>query len=192
VRVLFDGEVWVHYGQVYVESDPDRANPLLEEAFAGQANGLCGAAAPGALFLVTGLHTGHVGLAVELHDGPPPVDDAWEEIVEASFAPVSSRIALVEWAGAASWSLELERAGHRVRYCASGMEAGRARDTLLEGEPLLDRYLLQLWPGPPGPDRVMKQTSEIAAYWHRFVGGLPPPPTPAERAEAERRAAEDR
>ena len=29
MRVLFDGEVWVHYGQVYVESNPDTANPLL-------------------------------------------------------------------------------------------------------------------------------------------------------------------
>jgi hypothetical protein len=173
VRILFDGEVRVHYGQVYVESDPERANPLLEEAFAGQSNGLCGAAAPGALFLVTGLHTGHVGLAVELHDGPPPVDDAWEEVVEVSFAPVSSRIALVEWAGAASWPLELERTDHRVRYCATGMDAGRTRDTLLEGEPLLDCYLLQFWAGPPGPDRVEKQTSEVAAYWHRFARGLP-------------------
>jgi hypothetical protein len=179
VRTLFDGEVHVHYGQIYVESNPDTANPQLEAAFAGQVNGLCGGASPGALFLVTGLHTGRVGFAVELREGAPAVDHGWEEIVEVSFAPRSARVALVEWAGAASWALELEQVEYRVRYCATGMEAGRARDTLLEGEPMLDRYLLQFWPAPPGPDRVVKQTSEVAAYWHRFARGLPlSPPRP--------------
>lgn len=179
MRTLFAGEVHVHYGQVYVESGAAPADSPLEAAFAGQANGLCGAAAPGALFLVTGLHTGHVGFAVELHAGAPPVDDGWEEVVEVSFAPASARVALVEWGGAASRPLALARVGYRVRYCATGMEAGRARDTLLAGEPPLDRYRLQFWPGPPGPDRVLKQTSETAAYWHRFARGLPSPPAPA-------------
>ncbi|MGW3293301.1 hypothetical protein ACWC9S_05005 [Streptomyces xiamenensis] len=50
------GEVHVHYHQIYVVSDPhDAANPDLAEAFAGQSGGLCGAAAPGALWLRTGL-----------------------------------------------------------------------------------------------------------------------------------------
>jgi hypothetical protein len=120
---------------------------------------------------VTGLHTGHVGFAVQLHEGAPPVDDGWEEIVEVSFAPRSARVELMEWAGSASWPLELAQVEYRVRYCATGMDAGLARDTLLEGEPLLDRYLLQFWPGLPGPDRVVKQTSEVAAYWHRFARG---------------------
>ena len=83
--------------------------------------------------------------------GAPPVDDGWEEVVEVSFAPRSARVALVEWAGTASWPLELERVDYRVRYCATGMEAGRARDTLLEGEPPLDRYLLQFWPARQSP-----------------------------------------
>jgi hypothetical protein len=169
MRVLFDGEVWVHYGQVYVESNPDTANPLLEAAFAGQANGLCGAAAAGALYLITGPHTGKVGFAVEWHEGAPPGDDGWEEVVEVSFAPASARAALVEWGGGASRPLVLETVVYRVRYCATGMEAGRTQDSLLEGEPPLDRYLLQFWPGPPGPDRVVKQTSEVAASWHRFA-----------------------
>ncbi|MFI6375970.1 hypothetical protein [Streptomyces sp. NPDC050546] len=57
----------------------------------------------------------------------------------------------------------------------------------MDGEPQLDRYLLQFWPAPPGPDRILKQTSLSAAHWHRYARELPPP-TPAERAEAERRA----
>jgi hypothetical protein len=68
------------------------------------------------------------------------------------------------------------------------MDAGHAADTRMDDEPGLDRYLLQLWPGPPGPDRVVKQTSAIAAYWHGFARDQPPPPAPEQRAEAERLA----
>jgi hypothetical protein len=68
------------------------------------------------------------------------------------------------------------------------MDAGHAADTRMDDEPGLDRYLLQLWPGPPGPDRVVKQTSAIAVYWHGLARDQPPPPTPEERAEAERLA----
>lgn len=184
--VLFDGEPHVHYGQIYLDSRGE-ANPLLDEAFAGQVNGLCGAAVPGALFMVTGLHTGQVGFRVERHDEPPGLEGGWEEIVEASFSPASSVTSLVEWAGEAHWPLALGDASLRVRYCARGMDAARALDTALEGEPAPDRYLLQLWPAPPAPDRVVRQTSEVAAYWHDFARHLPPPPSHEEVA-AQRRA----
>ena len=36
-------------------------------------SGLLGAAKPGVLFLVTGLHTGHVGLQMRVGDAAPPV-----------------------------------------------------------------------------------------------------------------------
>ena len=188
VRTFVDGEVHVHYGQIYVESDEDF--PDLGESFAGQSNGLCGAAIPGALFLITGLHTGNVRFRAELHHGPPPLDDAWEEVVEVSFTPRSPRTALVQWAGEASWDLDLAETCHRVRYCAAGMDEARAADTRLDGEPVLDRYLLQFWPAAPAPDRVLRRTGEIAAYWHGVAAELPPPPpppTPEELAEAERR-----
>ena len=42
--------------------------------FRGQANGLCGAAVPGLLFLITGLHTGHFGFMVDVCAPRPPVD----------------------------------------------------------------------------------------------------------------------
>ncbi|MEV2198022.1 hypothetical protein AB0I02_44650 [Streptomyces phaeochromogenes] len=32
-----------------------------------------------------------------------------------------------------------------------------------------DRYLLQFWPAPPEPARLLKQTSGAAAYWHDFA-----------------------
>ncbi|MFF9063608.1 hypothetical protein ACF09K_33735 [Streptomyces sp. NPDC014882] len=193
------GEVHVHYGQIYVESDPAGTTPGLPEAFAGQNGGLCGAAVPGALWLHTGLHTGDVGFVVEVHDTPPALDPAWEDVVEVSFRPVSERTSLVQWAGEAAWDLDLPRTDYRVRYCARGMDRGRERDTRVRGEPQADSYLLQFWPAPPRPDRVVRQTSQNAAYWHRYARDLPPPPTPEQRAETERlarqaqeRAAEER
>ncbi|MDQ0710976.1 hypothetical protein QFZ55_000428 [Streptomyces luteogriseus] len=187
MRRPVEGEVHVHYGQIYVESDPENHGPGLAEAFAGQRAGLCGAATPGALWLNTGLHTGDVGFTVEVCDQAPPLDPAWEDVVEVSFRPASAQSALVQWAGEASWDLGLEETDYRVRYCARGMDRASEEDTRLGDEPQLDRYLLQFWPAPPQPDRVLKETSQIAAYWHRYARTLPPPPTPAERAEAARR-----
>ncbi|MFF8875479.1 hypothetical protein [Streptomyces massasporeus] len=187
MRRPVEGEVHVHYGQIYVESDPDGHVPDLADAFAGQRSGLCGAATPGFLWLNTGLHTGGVGFTVEVRDQAPPLDPVWEEVVEVSFRPASQRSALVQWAGEDSWDLDLEQTDHRVRYCASGMDRAKEMDTRSSDEPQLDRYLLQFWPAPPEPDRVLKETSRTAAYWHRHARTLPPPPTPAERAEAARR-----
>ncbi|MFJ3841492.1 hypothetical protein ACIPY6_39115 [Streptomyces sp. NPDC090054] len=184
----------VHYGQIYVASDPDNPIPDLSEAFAGQSGGLAGAAVPGALWLITGLHTGDVGFVVEVHDEDPPLDPVWEDVVEVSFHPVSERTSLVQWAGEAAWDLHLTRTGYRVRYCARGMDEGQKRDTRVSGEPQADSYLLQFWPAPPRADRVVRQASQKAAYWHRHARGLPPPPTPEQRAETERlaRQAEER
>lgn len=193
------GEVHVHYGQIHVESDPAGTTPSLSEAFAGQSGGLCGAAVPGALWLSTGLHTGDVGFVVEVHDTPPAPDPAWEDVVEVSFRPVSHHTRLVQWAGEAAWDLDLAPTDYRVRYCARGMDEGRELDTRVSGEPQADSYLLQFWPAPPRPDRVIRQTSQNAAYWHRYARALLPPPTPRQRAETERlarraqeRAAEER
>ncbi|MGY5106993.1 hypothetical protein ACWC19_41810, partial [Streptomyces sp. 900105245] len=136
VRRPVDGEIHVHYGQAYVESDPDSA-PEMQETFAGQRSGLCGAAVPGYLFLITGLHTGDVGFTVEVHEREPDLDQSWEDVVEVSFRPASARTCLTQWAGEAAWELGLDPVDHRVRYCAYGMDAGSDLDTLVD-EPQAD------------------------------------------------------
>ncbi|SCF18025.1 hypothetical protein GA0074695_4059 [Micromonospora viridifaciens] len=164
MRTLMSGEALIDYAQIYVydENRPDL--PEMHECFAGQANGLCGAAVPGFLFLVTGLRTGEVAFVVELHDESPPLDDGWEEIVEASFRP-AGRAALVAWGEEWSWPLDLAEVDYRVRYCGAGMDEAHDQ-TRMDGDVALDRYLLQFWPAPARPDRVVKQTSANAAYWH--------------------------
>ncbi|MEU3184697.1 hypothetical protein ABZ707_10850 [Streptomyces sp. NPDC006923] len=176
MKTLVSGQVYVSYSQIYVESDHDGPGPGLAESFAGQDAGLCGAATEGALWLITGLHTGSVEFTVELHDARPQIDPWWEEVVEVPFRPESSRTLLVQWAGEASWDLGLEQIDYRARYCAVAMDAGNAADTRDDDEPQLDRYLLQFWPSPPEPAQVVKQTSAIAAYWHGYARELPPPP----------------
>jgi len=187
VPVVFDQEIHVHYGQFYVESRIDNFFEELTESRGGQANGLCGAAVPGLLFLTTGLHTGRTRVSVEVLDAPAPVSDEWEDVVEASFRPATTRVALVQWAGEASWPLPLATIDYRVRYIATGMDRAHQRDTVLSGEPLRDRYLLQFWPAPPAPDEVIRETSRLAAYWHSHARTLPSPPTPQRRAAIKER-----
>ncbi|MEU9111736.1 hypothetical protein AB0D04_08085 [Streptomyces sp. NPDC048483] len=190
MRTLFNGEFSVAYGQMYIdgrteaeaEEDPEAG---LHECFMGQRSGLCGAAVPGHLLLLTGLHTGSVPLTVELHGREPSVDfDGWEDIVETPFRAAEEGAYLVPWEGE-GWSLGLPAGTYRVRYHCRGMDEARGGDRW-EDEPVLDEYLLQFWPAPQERDRIVKQTSESAAYWHRFARKLPPPPTPDERAQAER------
>ncbi|MEO3750102.1 hypothetical protein [Streptomyces sp. B6B3] len=189
MRTLFDGEFWVSYGQLYIDDGTDREVAGLNECFMGQRSGLCGAAVPGHLFVQTGLHTGTVPLTIELHDAEPVVDLAgWEDIVEVSFRADSDDTQLIEWGGPGR-DLGLPEGDYRVRYHGRGMD--EAHDgTREEDEPVLDEYLLQFWPAPPERDRVVKETSRSAGYWHRFASELPPPPTPEELAEARRLARE--
>jgi hypothetical protein len=44
-------------------------------------------------------------------------------VVEASFRPATAKVALVQWAGEASWPLPLAPIDYRVRYSATvGLE----------------------------------------------------------------------
>jgi hypothetical protein len=169
VNVLFEDRFRVEYAQAYVVSGGfDLPDPIL--AFHGQVNGLCGAALPGDLFLVTGLHSGVVHLRVELAEREPELTDWWEEAVEASFTPGADDVALVQWASEASFPLALPVQKYRVRYCARGMDAAREPAVVAHLADPVDSYLLTFWPSPPGPDRILRETSSIAIYWHNERG----------------------
>jgi hypothetical protein len=164
---LLERQAQVCYSQMYfVARQESLFHPDMRRCFVGQENGLCGAATRGVLFLTTGLHTGHVNLTVELCDGEPALDDSWEEIVEASFVVDSpADPGLSEW-GHAWTPVKLEPGTYRARYRAKNMQAARTKNTVLVHEAAIDSYCLTFWPAPIARDRVLKQTSEIAAYWH--------------------------
>jgi len=120
--------------------------------------------------LLTGLRVGGVGFTVELHDSRPALDETWEEIVEVPFRPVSEETKLRQWNGKNRWELGLEVRDYRVRYSAIGMDDGSGKNVREDDEPQTDdRYLLQFWPAPPEPARLLKQTSGTAANWHNFA-----------------------
>jgi hypothetical protein len=167
--VALDSEVHIAYRQLYVNGAD--AVWSMPDSFAGQANGLCGAAVAGELFLMTGIHTGFVPFVVEIHEHLPEVADEWQDIVEVSFRPASTVVSLTEWAGEDWYPLPLEIIDYRVRYCAYGMDEAKEKDSRFDDEPELDRYLLQFWPAPPAPDRVVRQDSSFAEYLHRVTRG---------------------
>ncbi|WP_055614535.1 hypothetical protein [Streptomyces phaeochromogenes] len=169
MKVLVDDEVHVDYGQIFVGSGEDDCG--LHDAFAGQEGvGLCGAGTDGALLLLTGLWIGGVGFTAELHDSRPALDETWEEIVEVPFRPVSQETKLRQWNRKDWWELGLEERDYRVRYSASGMDAGRSKNVREDDEPQTDdRYLLQFWPAPSEPAQLLKQTGRTAATWHEFA-----------------------
>ena len=175
MTVLLDTDVHVHYGFLWLTAAED---PLPEgDPRAGQENGLCGAAVPGALGMVTGLHTGAVPVRVEALDAAPPIDEEWEDVVEVSFRAPDRACMLSAFEE--FHELLLPDAGDlRARWSARGMDAARDADTRSADEPPLDAYLLQLWPAEPAPGVVLRQTSAAAAYWHGVARRSAPPPSP--------------
>lgn len=164
-RVLFDGRLLVDYGFIYVRAEDDETDWSTGNHRRGQRNGLCGAATPGMLHLHTGTNMGDVSVRVELHTAAPTLDEQWEEVVEVSFHSTYDVVGLHTFDG--FFELSLPRGQYRVRYCARGMDPAHDRGMPDADQPAADSYLLQLWPAPPGPDRILRQTSEIAGYWHR-------------------------
>ena len=182
--VVFEGDVGVHYGFVYLDSGVGGWDPDVE-ARAGQRNGLLGAAQPGLLVMSTGMHTGLVPFRVEAHPVAPAVDRSYEEIVEASCQLRGPEV----WLCAFDWAtgFALPQAGsHRARLSARDYGAGLEQERYEPQDPVRDSYLLQLWPAPAAPDDVIRVTSQHAAYWHGVAREHPgAAPSPHEQALAQ-------
>ncbi|MCH8622338.1 hypothetical protein [Undibacterium sp. TS12] len=165
MSIIFHGPLKVHFGQFYV-LPTGSCGVELDDAFRGQANGLCGAAVPGSLFLITGLHTGEVEFTLEVLDAEPPIDDRWEEIVEVSLDVAELPVLLESWGGDVICETPVGKGCYRVRYCALAMDEGHES---LGEDGIVDFYRLSVWPSPKTGDVVVKQTSQSARYWHETV-----------------------
>ncbi|GEL99296.1 hypothetical protein [Cellulomonas terrae] len=175
MRVLYDDLVDVDYG--FLELGPDYArHEYFLESRGGQRNGLCGAQVPGHLTMAIGLNDGEVPVRVEVHEVVPSTDPVWEDVVEVSFAPIDAPYTLTAFQFGVVLDLPVPGT-YRARWSASGMDAAHANG-IPEGGSAPDRYLLQLWPAPWGPDEVVRQSSKLAAYWHSVAAETPPPPPP--------------
>lgn len=167
---LFAGNIEVQYGQAYLELDGS-FDGAMDTCFLGQMNGLCGAQMPAIMFLMTGLHTGIVGITIHLFDADPGIDESWEEVVEVSFQAPKGAITLMEWAADQGARMAVPAGSYRARYQGRAMQTANELDTNDNDTPV-DTYRLDLWPAPPAPDRVVKQTSTVAAYWHDWASKL--------------------
>jgi hypothetical protein len=175
MKRLFEGKVGVDYGQMSFVDNPENMPDDMAECFGGQENGLCGAAMPGVLFLLTGLHSGQVHMSIDLSESEPPLDDLWEEVVEVSFVVGSpAKPGILEWAAQGWHPVKLKRGTYRARYCAKNMQSGQEHFAIDHHEEPVDSYLLIFWPAPRAKDRILKQSSKAAAYWHSWVRELPP------------------
>lgn len=188
MRVLFDAEVGFHYGFAWfdtgVGTDAD-----LSAVRSGQANGLLGAAEPGLLSMVIGMHSGQVPVRIEFHESAPAVEDGWDDVVEASLdarGPDATLATFEEF-----HEVELPANGwYRARWYDHGADDGRQHERFDTDEPVVERCLLQLWPADPAPDVVVRETSGHAVYW-RSETTPHPPPAPELRAYAELAARHD-
>lgn len=175
MRVLIDEVVETDYGQldlwfgdeeVDVEDEGD-----VEATFAGQVNGLAGAALPGRVYLNLARRSGGSALRVEEHDAEPPLDELgseWDDVVEVSTTVgAQGSGGWTTWAGEDGGRFELAPGPHRVRVSARGRDAGAENE---DADGTIDFYLVQLWPAPDAPDSVIRVGSENARYWHQEFG----------------------
>ncbi|WP_306208541.1 hypothetical protein [Actinoplanes sp. RD1] len=161
-EVLLDTGIHVHYRFLDLAPADDEAGGR-DDATRGQANGLCGAAVPGRLTMVTGLHTGDVHVRLELHDTAPELGDEWADAVEVIYATTSDDLWLSAF-DSSEGPVDLPPGIYRARYCARGFAAAHDLDTNMGDEPV-DHYLLQFWP-LTGADRILRTGGPSAEYWH--------------------------
>lgn len=170
-RVLLDRTIHTDYGQFdLVWNEAGGFDGDFERFFAGQVNGLVGAADPDGVFINLARRSGGSSVRIILLDEPPTDDDAsWEDVVDVSLLlPAGHELGWVTWAGESRGVLTgVPSGGYRMRVSARGRDQGHAGEF---SEDLVDFYLLELWPAPPQPDAVLRIGSEDGRYWHDQVG----------------------
>jgi hypothetical protein len=169
--VLLDRLIETHYGQFdLLWGDVIGFDGTFDRFFAGQSNGLVGAASGQGLYLNLARRSGGSPVRIVLHDdAPAPASEQWEDIVEVSFTvPPGTRPRWSTWAGEDGGPLALAPGTYRLRTSARGRDAGRDGEF---ADGAVDFYLLEIWPAPEQPDSIIRSTSADADYWHREVGG---------------------
>lgn len=183
MKIMYSGNLGVDYGQFYIdvascdeddEAEEDYQN--FDLAFENQENGLCGASQDGKIFFVAGIQNGVIQIDCELHEIEPPLNNSYDEIVEASLVAGDEPLSLCEWGHEETHLIDLAKGEYRVRYLVRGMdldyddenEDESYWESPLEGQ----SYLVQIWPAGKSKDILHKHTTENARYWHREWGGL--------------------
>lgn len=156
---MIEGRVGAAYSQIELCPGPDEPVPVVDVGLAttwgDQAH---------AVTLIVAREYGQIPVAVELADAPPPLDPAWDAVVELSMQ-AGDDPAVTGWGGDGIIPLpEIEGMAVRVRYVVQNGEEAKHR--LHTGQEAgVDRCLLQFWPAEPEPPRVVVSTSPWSQYW---------------------------
>ena len=142
--VVFSGTLRTSYSQLCLLSGVRTGEMLPDNAFIGQLNGILGGAFPGGLFLYIGVNTGLVHITVEVHPSAPPVDESWEEIVEASCLLSGPPVSLDGWDMSYVTLPPLLAGQYRARLSATGFK--KSDSARVFGDPSVEQYALLLWP----------------------------------------------
>ena len=170
VSVLLDRVVRTDYGQLDLGWTTDFGfDGDFDRFFAGQANGLVGAADATGVYVNLARRSGGSGVRVELCERRGALHEQWEDVVEVSVAvPEGAHPRWATWAGEDGGPLALPPGTYRLRVSARGRDEGRDGEF---ADGVVDHYLLELWPAPAEPDAVIRVGSVDADYWHREIGG---------------------
>jgi hypothetical protein len=169
-RILLDQVIETDYGQFDLSWDGGIGfDGNFDRVFDGQVNGLVGAAHPGGVYLNLARRSGGSPMRIVLCDSPPEDDPSYQDVVEVSVEiPPGADVRWMSWAGESGGVLRDVAAGaYRLRVSALDRDFGTEREFEVGA---VDAYLLQLWPGPPEPDVIVRIGSRDAEYWHREVG----------------------
>ena len=170
-QVLFNGIVHTEYGQFDLTWGADDVgfDGDVDRFFAGQVNGVAGAAVGDGLYINLARRSGGSQVTISLCSGEPTLNGDWEDIVEVTVTvPSGAQPRWPTWAAEETGALALPPGEYRVRVSARGRDAGAAGEF---EDTLVDFYLVEFWPADDQPDAVVRVGSADATYWHREVGG---------------------
>jgi hypothetical protein len=171
---LFSGNINIEYGQFYIDApdfDDDEEDYLEpESAFEGQENGICGVAQEGKMFFVVGPQNGIAEIKINLYSSEPEIDESYEEIVQVPFKRLSKEVSLCEWGCEETYSLDIPEGSYQVRYSIIGMSKDYSDDSDWDAPIQGQKHFVQIWPSEAANEKVIKVTSESAAYWHKEWG----------------------
>jgi hypothetical protein len=168
MRQLLYTRIFTDYGQFDLAwGDEGGFDGDFDVRFAGQVNGLVGAAHPGGVYINLARRSGGSSVCIRLHDDEPPVSGWYEDVVEVSTViPEGADIGWLSWAGESSGALPSIPGGpYRIRVSAKGRDEA---DEIAEG--VVDEYMIEIWPAPVSDDAILRSTTKNAAYWHKEVG----------------------
>ncbi|KRB39031.1 hypothetical protein [Microbacterium sp. Root180] len=166
MTVLLDQVIHTDYGQFDLGEGEFGFDGEADRFFAGQLNGLVGAASTGTVYVHFARRSGGSAVRLELHAEEPALND-WEDVVEVSSTLRRGSLRWAGWAGEPCGECDVPAGDYRVRVSARGRDAGRA-DEFADG--VVDFYLIELWPSALRDDEIVRVSSQDAAYWHDAWG----------------------